>query len=692
MRFTSGALPRLQKRNVAEPRTVAFALEWLMLRPSRRCRMALWAALMSALMFALAAPCARADLHMDTRDLQSLLDQPVYAASKFAQDAADAPASVSVLTAGDIRAYGWRTLADVLNGVRGVHLRNDRFYNYIGVRGLARPGDFNSRLLVLIDGMRVNDNIYGQAGIGREFPLDVALIERVEFVPGPGSALYGSNAVQGVVNIFTKSAASLHGLSVGGEMGSDQSRALRFTKGLEVGATRWLFAGSSEVRPGRDRYYAEFDAPATNFGLSSNADRETDRKLYAKWVQGDFTAAFIVSDRLKQIPTGAFETVFPSAKTQGVDRYRFVDLQWQRTLDTEHALFVRATLARYHFRGRFDYGPFDGVQSLDQRGRWFDVEARWQYRGWRGHQLGIGVELQHNFEQRQRVETDAATGWQADIDDRSRRWGLFVNDEIQLAPGLRAVLGARLDRQLSGEVIATPRLAWLWQARPGLMVKLLNGRAYREPNAYEAQYQDNAMVVNPSLRSESLRSSELALDWRLAPHLRLAASMYRNRVANLIEQQADPASGLLTFNNVGAVDAEGLELEADHVHGSGWRLRGSLGWQRARSAGSNEQISNAPRSLAKLNLSVPLAGLGTRAGLEWQRVGQRRTLNGQALPAHAVAHLSFQYVPPGAPLSLSASLYNLFDKRYADPGGPDLAQDALAQDGRQWRLQMTWHF
>ena len=91
----------------------------------------------------------------DAADLEALLNQPVYAASKFAQDAAVAPAAVTVLTAGDIRAFGWRTIAEVLNGVRGVYFRYDRNYNYVGVRGLGRPGDFSSRLLVLVDGMRV---------------------------------------------------------------------------------------------------------------------------------------------------------------------------------------------------------------------------------------------------------------------------------------------------------------------------------------------------------------------------------------------------------------------------------------------------------------------------------------------------------------------------------------------------------
>jgi outer membrane receptor for ferrienterochelin and colicin len=115
----------------------------------------------------------------DTTELESLLATPVYAASKYQQSVADAPAAVTIITQGEIRAFGWRTLAEVLNAVRGVYTRNDRAYSYVGVRGLGRPGDYSSRLLLLVDGVRINDNLYDSVMTGRESPLDIDLVERI---------------------------------------------------------------------------------------------------------------------------------------------------------------------------------------------------------------------------------------------------------------------------------------------------------------------------------------------------------------------------------------------------------------------------------------------------------------------------------------------------------------------------------
>lgn len=628
----------------------------------------------------------------DIGELETLLNQPVYAASKFAQDAADAPASVTVLTAGDIGTYGWRTLAEVLDGVRGVYLRDDHFYRYVGVRGLSRPGSFSSRLLVLIDGMRVNDNIYDQAGIGREFPLDVGLIERVEFIPGPGSALYGSNAVLGVVNIVTKSAAVLRGRTFEAETGSHAVRRASFTLGSDFDGATLVLGAQADLRPGRDWRYAEYDSPATNAGLAQDADRETDRKLYAKWSQGEWTLAGLLSQRRKQIPTGAFGTAFPSRDTSGTDRYAFADLQWQRATGDQQ-FHVRANLAQYDFQGRFDYGDVDGVQQLDQRGRWLVVEARWLYAGWASQRLMLGAEVQRNLEQSQRSSFEGGSGGTlADIEARSSRWGLFVNDEVMLRPGLRAVLGARFDRQLSGRHTATPRLALLWDAAPGLVVKLLDGRAYREPNAYESQYEDISSTLNPQLRSERLRASELALDWRVRNNLRLAASAYRYHARDLIEQVVDDGSGLLTYDNVGRITARGIELEGDYVAAEGWRARASWAVQSAHDTRDRGRIGNSPTVLGKLHLSVPLPALQARLGAEWQHTGSRLTLAGNRLPAHDVVNTTLRVAPPGARWSVAASVYNLLDRGWSDPGGPEHLQDALAQDGRTWRLQLALQF
>ena len=101
---------------------------------------------------------------------------------------------MSFITAEEIARYGYRTLADILRGVRGMYVTDDRNFSLLGMRGFAKPGDYNSRILLLVNGHRVNDNVFGQAEIGAEFGIDPAMFERVEIIRGPASSLYGDSA------------------------------------------------------------------------------------------------------------------------------------------------------------------------------------------------------------------------------------------------------------------------------------------------------------------------------------------------------------------------------------------------------------------------------------------------------------------------------------------------------------------
>src|SRR6266568_9286191 len=147
------------------------------------------------------------DVDLTEVSLQTLMDfkvQSVYGASKHEQKLSEAPSSVTIVDSEEIKKYGARNFADVLNSVRGLYVTYDRNYSYLGIRGFDRPGDFNSRILVLVDGHRINDNVYGQALIGTDFPVDVDLIDRIEVIRGPNSSLYLASAFLGVVNIITK--------------------------------------------------------------------------------------------------------------------------------------------------------------------------------------------------------------------------------------------------------------------------------------------------------------------------------------------------------------------------------------------------------------------------------------------------------------------------------------------------------
>jgi outer membrane receptor for ferrienterochelin and colicin len=116
---------------------------------------------------------------VEIEDLMRIEVQRVFGASERLQPVTEAPSSVTIVTAGEIARYGYRTLADILRSVRGFYVSDDRNYSYVGVRGFARPGDYNTRVLLLVNGHRVNDNVYDQAAIGADFGIDVAMFERV---------------------------------------------------------------------------------------------------------------------------------------------------------------------------------------------------------------------------------------------------------------------------------------------------------------------------------------------------------------------------------------------------------------------------------------------------------------------------------------------------------------------------------
>lgn len=627
----------------------------------------------------------------DTDELEALLNQPVYAASKFSQAAADAPASVTVLTAGDIRAFGWRTLAEVLNGARGVHLRNDRSYTYVGVRGFNRPGDYTSRLLVLIDGQRVNENVFDGTSAGREFVLDVGLIERVEFLPGPGSALYGSNAVLGVVNVITRSPASLGAGNATVEFGSASSRLLRLSTARESADGAWMLSAVSERRPGRDLYYAEYDTPATNGGVARGIDDEASDKLYAKLQSGRLTVTGMLSDRRKSIPTGAYGLQFNDGSAVFQDRYGLVGASWQSDPGAEHSLYVHTGLAAYRYSDTGRYEPGFELVGTSASGNWWTLEARWTGRMAADHVLVAGVELQRNTRQDQdSITVEPTPVTDVDLRHRSHRAGVFVNDEWSLGAGVRLNLGLRADRHSDSRSGLTPRFGAVWTPTEGLVLKLLAGSAYREPNVYESQYADSFTAANPALERERLASRELALDWRPATNWRLAGSVYRYQVNGLIEQELDATSGLLIYRNKGRAKADGTELEADYVAPSGWRLRSSWTAQRTRDA-NDQALSDSPRSTLKLHAVLPLPLGATRLGVEVQRLGERRTLAGDRLAPVTVSNLSLQHTPNAA-WSLSATVYNLSDRHFSDPAGPEHIQNALPQDGREWRLQWALQF
>jgi len=140
-------------------------------------------------MLVTATPAAGQQVPGADRALDSLLNTRISSASKYSQTAAEAPASVTIVTADEIRLHGYTDLEELLESVRAMYITNDHNYAYLGTRGFSRPADYNSRVLLMVDGHTVNEKLWGGAGIGSDFPLNLDAVERIEIVRGPGSVI-----------------------------------------------------------------------------------------------------------------------------------------------------------------------------------------------------------------------------------------------------------------------------------------------------------------------------------------------------------------------------------------------------------------------------------------------------------------------------------------------------------------------
>jgi outer membrane receptor for ferrienterochelin and colicins len=196
----------------------------------------------------------------------------VYGASKYEQKVTQAPASVTLLDDADLRNFGYRTLADALRSVRGTSVASDRNYAYVGMRGFLRPGDYNTRVLVLLDGHRVNENVYDSVSYENSCMIDLDLVDRIEVIRGPSSSIYGNNAFFGVINIVTKPGHAIGGSEVSVEAGSWDAAKVRYTYGGVLGKSVDLLVSASYYQSqGRHAlYYPEFDERISSNPRASN--------------------------------------------------------------------------------------------------------------------------------------------------------------------------------------------------------------------------------------------------------------------------------------------------------------------------------------------------------------------------------------------------------------------------------------
>jgi len=613
----------------------------------------------------------------------------VYGASRHEQRVTEAPSFVSVITSDDIERYGYRTLADVLRSVHGFYTTYDRNYTYLGVRGFSRPSDYNSRFLLLVDGHRINDNFYGAAFVGTEEILDLEMIDRVEVIRGPSSSLYGTSALFAVVNVITKKSTNVPRLQVSAMDASYGTPAGRATWAHTFAAGPSLIAsGSAYNSAGQSLFYKEFDDPLNNNGVFQNGDGDHYVRLFSTATFENLTVQAAYNSRDKGIPTGAFGTPFNDPNARTLDERGYVDFKYERALSSDRNVLARLYYDRYYYRGTYPYySPYPTILNYKEHswGDWWGAEGKYIVKPVASQTLTAGLEFRDNVKQHFRWKNVDPGPLDFDDSRRSVEGGLYVQDEIVASKKVALNLGLRRDEYETFGGSTSPRAAIIWSPTEHTTVKGLFGDAFRAPTVYELYYGSHA---NSDLNPESIRTTELVLEQYARSNLRLAGSVYVYRIHDLIS--VDTSTNL--FENIDQVEARGLELEVEKHFRRHWSLRYSSTLQEARDQATRDLLTNSPRHLAKLNLEFPIRGDALSGGVETQYTSRRLTLAGNDAPGYTIVNLTLLSRHLARGLSLSASVYNLFDTTYADPGSDHHVQDTIEQDGRNYRFMLTWGF
>ena len=617
----------------------------------------------------LVAGTSRAD---DTGSLEGLLAQEVVTtASKSAEQGSDAPALVRNITAEEIHRYGMTSLAEALTylGV-GLYSESRLGVPQLTVRGVTFTGDGNDHVLLLLDGHALNDPLKGSAHFGQGLAEPLEMIDHIELVLGPGSAVHGSNAMLAVVNIVTKSAKTMAGTHVHAEAGAIGTLRATATNGssfdllgkrtgVTTGVSFYRLRGTIDLAPeniGVDSSggLARFSASGPATGIWGGRARNSYR--------GDALGAHVRVERdgLEVMLRSVFTSWGDPASGGDFDDPD-VGMRDQRTRLSVKKSFALGTVGEASVRLFGDALQYRHIDEVSRAtGCHFPNATTCRYRdAWEAQRAG--TELQSNFDWLHDGKLTTVVGGVASYDHveasnsavesasgqaLNRPYtSVDVNHAVNLAgygqqhwrplSWLDFNAGARIDwRTLPGASAGdrapfhpevSPRLAVTVKPWEGATLRGIYAQAFRAPSIYELHGENPILLHAASLQPEHARSYEVTFEQQLrASRVMFGVfhSEYRGLIGvDLLSQgelraafaegkigSADATTPVSQYRAEENVTSRGFHAGADtsFLHGR-LRVAGNVTGAVARSA-NGEPIEVAPQFFGNARASYELGG------------------------------------------------------------------------------------
>ncbi len=658
--------------------------------------------------------------------------QSVKVASGFQQTTATAPASTTVITAQDIEAMGARSLDEILEAVPGMHITSSEvgFPPLYDVRGVHSAT--NCEVLMMVNGIPVKNLVDGGRGRGRSWsPPPVQMIQRIEIIRGPGSALYGADAVSGVINILTKTAADIPGTEVGLRLGSYDTYNPWLLYGGKVNGFDLALSldymdtdGHQETVPQDAQSLLDkasgtqvSEAPGRTYlqqrqlNLHANA-RKGHWRMDVHWLRrrdaGTGLGAMLVINPEEYQEADQLQARLLYDNPQvGADWETSAQLSYHDIADD----FFNAYTARPGaIRGgeHLPYGDPHNVGSHQRQAR-LDLSA--SYHGFNHHTVRLGAgylyaDLQH-------VSWSLLTNKQSFVMVDVRALGmvvvrenirensyLFAQDTWTFAPNWELTLGARYDWYSDFDGTTNPRAALVWQIAPRLTAKLLYATAFRAPSFVEMYTPRNvALVGNPDLQAETNATWELGFDYRASDTLNVTLNLFNYEISDKIQRRLITTAGttsgaIYTYDNIGTLKGRGFELESRWKINNKSSLLANFAYANVED-GNSLEAGDYPHYQAYLRHDWLLGNswfLDTR--VNWVADRDRPASDKRPpLEDYVELDLTLRYkdITGKSPWNIAVGVRNLLDEDRREPGDPRLIGD-YPKAGREWFGEIRYRF
>ena len=633
----------------------------------------------------------------DAPELMLFKDMPVVvAAGKREETQQQAPASVSVITASDIELFSYQSLADALRDQRSFYLQNDGLNSFLGVRGLLRPGEYNSSIMVTVDGRPTNELLYGQCHLDEDFVVPMEAIKQVEVIRGPSSSLYGSNADLAVINVVTKDGADLNGGQLRLQGGTDETGRASLLWGsalpggwdLLAGVTGYMSQGDQDII-----YDGVHDA-AHDFGHVKGSDAQTVESAFLKVRNGDLTLQADFEDRLVDNSAATYLTSFSNPGTMHEQRGN-ITLHLDHDLGSGQSIHAMAYYSHYLYSQDYEFAASGSVPAYEYlttgADDWVGEEVHYDWQVNKSLHLLTGADGRQSLFTRQR-DTDALVGTVLNIPASFNNWGLFAEAEYKPFDRLALTAGCRYDQVQRVGSNVSPRFAAVYTPDKLDAIKLLYGRAFRTPNLYELLYASpDANVPNPRLKSEVIDTYEAVWERQFENGWRTSLDGYLWRLSDAMEDYVFP-DGAVQTRNGGTVWAHGVEAEVSRKWENRASVRAFVTFTDAQRYGVG--LTHSPQWIAGVAAVIPIDGKKTFLSIEPQFIGRQKSDLGVYTDPTFITNVIVTSKDVLVGWDLQVGAYNLFadHARLPRDGAFDQYQPTLDYPHTQYMVTLTHRF